>query len=137
MTTPIIRTVTTSDEAPVIAVVVLAFGADPAARWTWPDPQQYLMHFPSFVKALGGNAFAHGGAFYVDDYAGAALWLPPGVGPGEGALITLHACGTRVTRTLKASGSAWPPPVASAGRNADWLACRQPAPAPKPHWPSS
>lgn len=89
MTTPIIKSVTTSDEAPAIAVVVLAFGADPAARWTWPDPQQYLMHFPSFVKALGGNAFAHGGAHYVDGYAGAALWLPPRVRPDEEALITL------------------------------------------------
>ncbi|HEU4558025.1 MAG TPA: GNAT family N-acetyltransferase [Longimicrobium sp.] len=89
MTTPIITTATTSDEAPAIAVVVLAFSADPAARWTWPDPQQYLMHFPSFVKALGGNAFAHGSAYYVDGYAGAALWLPPGVNPDEDALITL------------------------------------------------
>ena len=47
MTTPIIKTATVSDEAPAIAVVVLAFSADPAARWTWPDPHQYLMHFPS------------------------------------------------------------------------------------------
>lgn len=89
MTTPIIRTATTSDEAPAIAAMVLAFSADPAARWTWPDPQQYLMHFPTFVKALGGNAFAHGSAYYVDGYAGAALWLPPEVRPDEDALITL------------------------------------------------
>ena len=104
MTTPIIKTVTTSDEAQAIAVVVLAFGADPAARWTWPDPQQYLMHFPSFVKALGGNAFAHGGAYYVDGYAGAALWLPPGVRPDENALITLlqRTGSARVQKDLSA-----------------------------------
>ena len=89
MTTSIIETATPSEEAPAIAVVVLAFSADPAARWTWPDPQQYLMHFPKFVKALGGNAFAHGSAYCVDGYAGAALWLPPGVRPDEDALITL------------------------------------------------
>ena len=89
MTTPIIKTATTSDEASAIAVVVLAFGADPAARWTWPDPQQYLAHFPSFVKALGGKAFAHGSAYYVGGYVGAALWLPPEVRPDENALITL------------------------------------------------
>ncbi len=89
MAPPIIRTATASDEAPATAVVALAFGADPAARWTWPDPQQYLTHFPTFVKALGGNAFAHGSAYYVDGYAGAALWLPPEVGPDEDALITL------------------------------------------------
>jgi GNAT superfamily N-acetyltransferase len=89
MTTPIIKTATASDEAAVIAVVVLAFSADPAARWTWPDPQQYLRHFPSFVRAFGGKALAHGSAYYVDGYAGAALWLPPDVHPEEDALITL------------------------------------------------
>src|SRR5687768_3041302 len=89
MATPIIKTVTTSDEAPTIAVVVLAFSADPAARWTWPDPQQYLVHFPSFVKVLGGNAFAHESAYCVEGYAGAALWMPPQVHPDEEALITL------------------------------------------------
>lgn len=89
MTTPMLKTATTFDEAPSIAVVVLAFDSDPAARWTWPDPHQYLMHFPTFIKALGGNAFAHESAYYVDGYAGAALWLPPGIGPDEDALIAL------------------------------------------------
>ena len=89
MTTPIIKTATTSDEAPAVAVVVLAFSADPAARWTWPDPQQYLAHFPNFVKILGGKAFAHGSSYYVDGYAGAALWLPPEVSPDEDALMAL------------------------------------------------
>lgn len=89
MTTPMIRTATTADEAPTIAVVVLAFGSDPAARWTWPDPHQYLTHFPTFVKALGGNAFAHESAYCTDGHAGAALWLPPGVDPDEDALIAL------------------------------------------------
>lgn len=89
MAAPIIRTATASDEASVIATVVLAFSADPAARWTWPDPQEYLTHFPGFVKALGGRAFAHGGAHYVDGHAGAALWLPPGVDPDEDAVTAL------------------------------------------------
>ena len=88
MTTPI-KTVTESDQASAIAAVVLAFGADPAARWTWPDPQQYLVHFPEFVNALGGKAFAHGGAYRTDGYAGVALWLPPDVRPDEGALVAL------------------------------------------------
>jgi len=89
MDTPSINTATVADEDPIIAVVVLAFSADPAARWTWPDPAQYLRHFPSFVSAFGGNAFAHGSAHYVDGYTGAALWLPPEVHPDEEALITL------------------------------------------------
>lgn len=87
MATQRVRTVTASDEAAVVAVVVLAFGADPAARWTWPDPQQYLAHFPGFVRALGGKAFAHGGAHCLEGNAGAALWLQPGVDPDEDAVI--------------------------------------------------
>jgi ribosomal protein S18 acetylase RimI-like enzyme len=89
MTTLTIKTATASDAAPAIDAVVLAFSADPAARWTWPDPQQYLRHFPSFVSAFGGKACAHGNAYYVDGYTGAALWLPPDVHPDEDALITL------------------------------------------------
>ncbi|MGH8627702.1 MAG: hypothetical protein ACREYC_21335 [Gammaproteobacteria bacterium] len=44
MTTPIIKTATAADEAPVIDVVVLAFSADPAARWTWRDPHLTVMY---------------------------------------------------------------------------------------------
>jgi ribosomal protein S18 acetylase RimI-like enzyme len=89
MTTPIIKTATASDEPAVIAVIMLAFGTDPAARWTWPYPRQFLSHFPSVVKAFGGNAFAHQSAYYVEGYRGAALWLPPGVRPDEDALSAL------------------------------------------------
>ncbi|HEU5075925.1 MAG TPA: GNAT family N-acetyltransferase [Polyangiaceae bacterium] len=94
MTTASIKTATVSDEAPTIDVVLLAFSADPAARWTWPDPHQYLEHFPTFVRVLGGNAFAHESAYYVDGHAGAALWLPPEVQPDDDALMTLlHSTG--------------------------------------------
>ena len=89
MTKPPVKTATASAEAPAIDVVVLAFSADPAARWTWPDPQQYLTHFPRFVKAFGGKAFTYGSAYYIDGYAGAALWLPPEVQPDEDVLLTL------------------------------------------------
>ncbi|MBA4109007.1 MAG: GNAT family N-acetyltransferase [Leptothrix sp. (in: Bacteria)] len=73
-----IRTATAADEAAVISALVLAFSTDPAVRWTWPDPQQYLRNFPPFVKAFGGRAFALGSAHVAPDFAGAALWLPPG-----------------------------------------------------------
>lgn len=89
MAKQIIKTAAASDEEQVIAVVLLAFSTDPAARWTWPDPQQYLRHFPSFVKALGGKAYAHESAYCVDGYAGAALWLPPGVDPGGDTVMDL------------------------------------------------
>jgi ribosomal protein S18 acetylase RimI-like enzyme len=90
MVRTIIMTATTaSDEASIIDVLVRANWEDPAARWVWPDSQQFLMHFPSFVRAFGGKAFAHGSAYYVDGYVGAALWLPPDVHPDENALIAL------------------------------------------------
>ena len=58
MATLLIKTTTASDAAPISDVVVLAFSSDPAARWTWPDPQQYLKRFPSFARAFGGKALA-------------------------------------------------------------------------------
>lgn len=84
-----IRTAAPSDEASVIAVMLLAFGGDPAARWTWPDPQQYLRHFPDFIRALGGKAFAHGSAYCAAGDTGAAMWLPPGASPDEDKVIDL------------------------------------------------
>ncbi len=89
MTEVTIKTANTSDEAPVIDVVVLAFSADPTARWLYPDPHQYLTHFPPFVRAFGSRAFVQGSAYYVDGYAGAALWLPPEVHVNEEELIPL------------------------------------------------
>jgi ribosomal protein S18 acetylase RimI-like enzyme len=72
-----------------IAVIGLAFSTDPAARWTYPDPYQYLAHFPSIVRAFGGKAFAHRTGYHVCNFAGAALWLPPGVQPDEEALAAV------------------------------------------------
>ena len=90
MTTVAIRNTAASDEEHAINVIVLAFSADPAARRMFPDPTQYLRHFPKLVKAFGGKAFDHGTAYRIDGFRGAALWLPPDVHPDDeplGALI--------------------------------------------------
>ena len=79
--------VTASDEDRAVAMLVLAFGADPACRWAWPDPRQYFAGFPDFVRALGGRAFGHGSAHCLPGHLGAALWLPPGVHPDEDAIV--------------------------------------------------
>jgi GNAT superfamily N-acetyltransferase len=89
MSIPMIKTATESDEKYVIDVIVRAFAADPAARWGWPDSQQYFLHFPSFVKTFGGKAFTHGSAYYIEGYTAAALWLRPNVYPDEDKLISL------------------------------------------------
>lgn len=86
---PTVKTATPSEQAAVTSVVVLAFSTDPMARWSWPGSHQYLVNFPRLVKAFGEKAFTHSSAYYIEDYLGAALWLPPGVGPDEAALIAL------------------------------------------------
>src|SRR5687767_15972956 len=63
LTQPKIKTAAASDEASIAAVLALAFSTDPGARWAWPDPQQLLTHFPTFVKALAGAAFTSGSAY--------------------------------------------------------------------------
>ena len=88
-TTAPITTATGSDAERAIAVLTLAFSSDPANRWAWPDPRQYLTSFPAFVRAFAGRAFERGTAYCTTGYAGAALWLPPGVYPDEDALAAL------------------------------------------------
>ena len=78
-----VRTMTPDDESRAIDTIVLAFVGDPMTRWVWPSSHQYLAAMPRFVRAFAGAAFARGGAFCSDEYAGAALWLPPDVHPDE------------------------------------------------------
>ena len=86
MTSPVTATVPSEAEQ-AIGVIVLAFSADPAARWSFPEPQAYLAHFPALVRAFGGKAFAHGTGHHISGFAGASLWLPPGVQPDDDALV--------------------------------------------------
>jgi ribosomal protein S18 acetylase RimI-like enzyme len=89
MDNPDIRSVGPADEAAVIGVITLAFGADPMARWSLPQPARYLAVMPEVVRAFGGNGFAHGTVHCLDGGAGAAMWLPPGVEPDSERLTAL------------------------------------------------
>jgi len=80
------RAATESEESRVIDTILLSFVADPIARWSWPDPHQYLESMPDFSRAFGGRGFLHGAAHRTEDYGGAALWLPPNVHFDEDAL---------------------------------------------------
>jgi ribosomal protein S18 acetylase RimI-like enzyme len=86
---PSLAAVAPSEAERAVAAIVLAFASDPAARWSYPDPRDYLAHFPAVVRAFGGRAFAAGTAHRVDGFAGAALWLPPGIGPDEDTLAAI------------------------------------------------
>jgi ribosomal protein S18 acetylase RimI-like enzyme len=81
-----VRTVATADTDRLVGIVAVAFVADPAMRWLYPDPHRYLRSFPALVRAFGQKAFEHGSAHEVADFAAGALWLPPGIEADEAAL---------------------------------------------------
>jgi ribosomal protein S18 acetylase RimI-like enzyme len=74
-----------------IATLVLAFGADPVARWMYEDPHQYLLHIPRLFRALGTSSFDAGTAHRTNNGLGVALWLPPGVHGDDGPLEAVIA----------------------------------------------
>jgi GNAT superfamily N-acetyltransferase len=76
------KVVTVTEDADVdraIATLVLAFSADPVARWIYNEPDYYLRHIPRLFRALGTSSFGAGAAQRSSDGLGVALWLPPGV----------------------------------------------------------
>ncbi len=84
-----IESVHSSEAGAATGVITLAFSTDPVARWMYPDPDQYLEHFPEFVRAFAGKSFAAGTAYLAPEGGGAALWLGPRIEPDEDALIGL------------------------------------------------
>lgn len=77
-----VRLASVVDQNALMAAMILAFSNDPMIRWMYPDPYQYLSHFPNLIQAMGEKAFDNTTAYAVTDgldaIVGAALWLPPG-----------------------------------------------------------
>ena len=73
------------DAARAIGVLKRALRPDPAFAWMYPDPGQYEAHFEPFVRAVAQASFESGTALRAGDYAGTALWMPPGTASDEGA----------------------------------------------------
>jgi len=84
-----IHVVRPGDVPRAVSLQTTAFTADPVMRWLWPEPREYLRHFPELVHGFGGGAFAHGAAHVTASFVGGTLWLPPGVVPDEAALERL------------------------------------------------
>lgn len=82
-----VRIATQSDQESVLAALTLVFCTDPGIRWYFTAPPQFNTYFPEFTKAYGGKAFEYETAYYVDEYAGAALWLPPTVEPDTDEIV--------------------------------------------------
>ena len=88
MTSIAVRSASPDEKSAVSAVVALAFGSDPMARWSLGDARTYLAVMPEMIRAFGDAAYDHGSAYVGDDLGGAALWLPPGVEPDVEVVIT-------------------------------------------------
>jgi GNAT superfamily N-acetyltransferase len=78
-----------ADMEPIISVMVLAFAADPVARWMYRDSQRYLACFGRFMRAFAGKAFSTGSAWRIDGNLGGALWLPPGERPDDDGIAAI------------------------------------------------
>lgn len=86
MNSSTVTVMTPAEEEAAAQTILLAFAADPMARWTWPAARQYLEAMPRMIRAFGSKAFSNGSAYRTDDYAAVALWLPPGMQADEEAL---------------------------------------------------
>lgn len=84
-----VKTAQREDTQQVLNTLTLAFAADPAVRWMYPEAQQYLQYFSAFAYAFGGAAIARRTAFVSEGYSGAALWLPPDTAPDGEVLMAL------------------------------------------------
>lgn len=81
-----IRSADTDELPKVVATITVAFISDPITRFACPLPHEYLSAMPLVTRAFAGGSFEHGTADVTAEYCGAALWLPPGVGPDGAAL---------------------------------------------------
>jgi hypothetical protein len=52
-----IRSVDRSDKDRFEAAMTMAFGADPVARWAWPEPFQFISILMPLVTLFGGKSF--------------------------------------------------------------------------------
>lgn len=84
---PEVRIADIDQERKIIDTLTLAFHSDPLVRWLFPTPTDYLRWCPEFIKRQGGKAFEKGTAYYLGNFVGAALCLPPEINPDEEDLI--------------------------------------------------
>jgi GNAT superfamily N-acetyltransferase len=78
---------TPEERTQTFATLVSAFRADPVERWLWPDEEHYDEHFPNFLAAFGGEAFAHDTVWRSEDFTAVAMWLPPGAAPDGDEIV--------------------------------------------------
>lgn len=67
-----------ADEERVGALLSVSFTDDPFVRWLMPRPLDFLRDSQRHPRRAYAAAFDAGTVFMVDDFAAAAVWLPPG-----------------------------------------------------------
>jgi ribosomal protein S18 acetylase RimI-like enzyme len=75
---PQVEVVGMADRGVALNTIVAAFAADPLLRWIMPKADTYLTFAGAAFDNFGGAAFAAGSAYQAADFAGVALWIPPG-----------------------------------------------------------
>ena len=77
------------DQVRAISTIVSAFTDDPVERWLYPELEQYQAHFPDFVAAFGGEAFADQTVWRLGDLSAVAIWFQPGTEPDADKIISV------------------------------------------------
>ena len=77
------------DRQRALDVLTTAFTADPVIRWMYPEAHGYLIHFPAFLVAFGGQAFAAKTVWRLGEFSAVALWFPPDVQPDGDAVVAV------------------------------------------------
>jgi ribosomal protein S18 acetylase RimI-like enzyme len=73
-----IRTGEWEDEERLGALLSVSFTDDPFVRWLMPNALDFLRDSKRHPRRAYSAAFESGTVFVIGDFAGAALWLPPG-----------------------------------------------------------
>lgn len=72
-----LRKVTAIEARAVGESLAAAFFDDPVICWAWHDPQRRRQILPDFFELMVNAALECDEVYTTDDFAGAALWLPP------------------------------------------------------------
>src|SRR6478735_6926091 len=76
-----------AEQGRAISTLVSAFLNDPVERWLYPEEARYLRHFPAFIAAFGGAAFADQTVWRLGDFDAVAFWFGPGREPDGDAVV--------------------------------------------------
>ena len=80
MRQPVVLEAKSEDKKKVLSTACLAFGADPFMRWIMPEGQRYLDNYQELVDIYCcEKSLQESTTFITESFAGAAIWLPPGV----------------------------------------------------------